>query len=200
MKQSLCYYRAQRTTHNATPFITLKTGLNKLPLRARGWPPSGERVNLRVRRARMCGGGGIHAVEVMMNMRAAKVSDHWQQNTNYPKKKLPGLKSPNTFQGQSFSIHDSTPPGGGGDNVTTCEGWHLVNDARVSTKIQKNVPQRVHTDLKRRLWLWDRVVKCQRCSVLYFTSVWVTVLEKEKRKQTRSPWPWPLAPNDWLWS
>lgn len=123
------------------------------------------------------GGGG------MMNMRAAKVSDHWQQNTSYPKKKLLGLKSPNTFQGQSFGIHDSTPPGGGGDNVTTCEGWHLVNDARVSTKTQKNVPQRVHTDLKRRLWLWDSVVKCQRCSVLSFPSVWVTVLEKEKENK-----------------
>lgn len=43
-----------------------------------------------------------------------------------------------TFQGHSFSIHDSMQAPREQDNASTCDGWHFVNDAIISSDMQLN--------------------------------------------------------------
>lgn len=43
-----------------------------------------------------------------------------------------------TFQGHSFSIHDSIQAPREWDNASTCDGWHFVNDAIISSNMRLN--------------------------------------------------------------
>lgn len=135
----------------------------------------------------MCVHVGVHAGEVMMNIRAVKVSRGEAVDGKAPMTAKQTTQE-KLFQGQNFSVHDSTQAPGEQDNASTCDGWHFVNDAIISS----NIHLMYSHCFQRRIWLiWKEGQAAQeeykRRSVFASLSAPLSLIIRNKSQVMQSP-------------